>query len=568
MPSPSNTVPPTPSQSETPGGETTGIPGAAPAGGQGRRVFFVGAGPGHPDLLTLRAAECLRRADVVVHDVLVPETLLDRMAPNAERIPVPRVACGVDPGEAAGRLLCELAASGRTVVRLKGGDPAVFGRLAEELQPLREAGIACEIVPGVTAALAAAAAAGVPLTSRAAASSLTILTGHEADEKPESLDFPTLAGLPGTLAIYMGVEQVRKWSHALIAAGKPSATPVTVISRCSWPDQRVAVTTLGACAEEFDRRQWPSPAVVIVGEVAQAAPTGPLAARPLANRKVLITRPAGQAEEIESLVAALGGQCLHLPVIRIEPPASWEELDRAVASADTFDWIVFASANGVRSFMTRLRAAGRDGRHLGTARLAAIGSATARELESAGLVCDLTPELFASEGIVAALAATVRQGRFLIVRADRGREVMRRELEALGHHVTEVAAYRSVAVETIAPETLAAIDRAGIDWITVTSSFIAEASARLFRDRLSTWKIASISPVTSSAVAAAGFAVTVEARQATGESLVEAIVAWESRQADLAHPAQPAGTAGTPPDLRRCGDSADGASLRRESAAP
>jgi uroporphyrinogen III methyltransferase/synthase len=532
------------------------------------RVVFVGAGPGHPDLLTVRAVECLRRADVVVHDVLVPELLLDRMAPGAERIPVPRATSGVDPGEAAGRLLCELATRGRLVVRLKGGDPAVFGRLAEEVQPLRDAGIVHEIIPGVTAALAAAAAAGVPLTSRAAASSVTILTGHEADEKPESLDFPTLAGLPGTLAIYMGVEQVHKWSHALVAAGKRADTPVTVISRCSWPDQQVAVTTLGACATEFERCQWQSPAVVIIGEVALGAATGAAHPLPLANRKVLITRPAGQGTEVESIVAALGGQCLHVPVIRIEPPESWEGLDRAIAAADTFDWIVFASANGVRSFIGRLRAARRDGRHLGTARLAAIGSATARELESAGLVCDLTPERFASEGIVASLAETVRNGRFLIVRADRGREVMRRQLEALGHHVTEVAAYRSVAVEEIATETLAAIDRAGIDWITITSSFIAEAAARLFGERLRHWKIASISPVTSSAIVAAGFSPTVEAGQATSESLIEAIAAWESLQADLAHPAQTSEHAEPSPDPLRGGDSADGAPRRRESAAP
>jgi uroporphyrinogen III methyltransferase/synthase len=501
------------------------------------RVYFVGAGPGHPDLLTVRAVECLGRAEVVVHDGLVPPALLEAVGCRAERMLVPRSVEGSDPGEATGRLLAELAATGRTIVRLKGGDPAVFGRLAEELQPLRDAGIPFEIVPGVTAALAAAAAAGVPLTSRQAASSLTILTGHEADEKNEGLDFSALAGLPGTLAIYMGVEQVQRWSQELISAGKPVDTPVTVISRCSWPDQRIAVTTLGECGAAFERSGWPSPAIVIVGDVAEPRPPQAQTPRPLAGRRILVTRPRGQGEDLAAAIAALGGECIHSPVIRIEPPASWEPLDRAIAAADTFDWIVFASANGVRSFVERLRAMRRDGRHLGTARLAAIGPSTAAALESAGLVCDLEPERSQSEGIVESLGHTVRHGRFLLVRADRGRDVMRREFEALGHHVTEVAAYSSRAADTIDPATLSALDRAGIDWITVTSSFIAESAARLFGDRMRRWKIASLSPVTSATLESLGLAPTVEAASPTAGSLAAAIATWESSL----HSSQPAG---------------------------
>jgi len=302
----------------------------------------VGAGPGHPDLLTVRAVECLGRAEVVVHDGLVPLALLEAVGCRAERMLVPRTADGSDPGEATGRLLADLAAKGRTIVRLKGGDPAVFGRLAEELEPLRNAGIPFEIVPGVTAALAAAAAAGVPLTSRQAASSLTILTGHEADEKDEGLDFSTLAGLPGTLAIYMGVEQVQRWSQELISAGKPADTPVTVISRCSWPDQQIAVTTLGDCGAAFERSGWPAPAIVIVGDVAEPRSPQPASSHPLAGRRVLMTRPRGQGEDLAAAIAAHGGECIHAPVIRIDPPDSWEPLDRAIDAADTFDWIVFA----------------------------------------------------------------------------------------------------------------------------------------------------------------------------------------------------------------------------------
>jgi len=512
------------------------------------RVVFVGAGPGHPDLLTIRASECLRRAEVVVHDALVPWQLLETLAPSVERIPVPRGdSADPDPGETTGRLLADLAGAGRFVVRLKGGDPAVFARLAEEVQPLREAGIPMEIVPGVTAALAAAAAAGVPLTSRSSASSLTILTGHEAGEKEEGIDFRSLAGLSGTLAIYMGVEQADAWSRGLIAAGTPADTPVTVVSRCSWPDQQVAVTSLGDCAADFERHRWLPPAIVIVGNVARAAARTAGDRRPLAGRRILLPRPAGQGDDFISLVGSLGGGCIHLPLIRIEHPPSWEPLDAAIAAADTFDWIMFASANGVRSFAGRLKAAGRDARALGTSRLAAIGPATRAELERAGLACDLTPEQYRSEGLAAALCRSVIGGRFLLVRADRGRDVIRRELEAMGHHVSEVVAYSSRAVDALDAATLDRIDRDGIDWIVVTSSLIAEAAAALLGHRLRHWKIASISPVTSSTLARTGLAATVEAAEATGESLVEAIVQWE-----LAHPAdsprrmQPVSSADSP----------------------
>ncbi|NCA11178.1 uroporphyrinogen-III C-methyltransferase, partial [bacterium] len=233
------------------------------------RVLFVGAGPGDPALLTLRALECLRQADVVVHDVLVPAAVLDAAGTHAERVPVPRAPSdAADPGIAVGRLLVDLVRKHRVVVRLKGGDPGVFARLAEEQQPLLEAGVPWEIVPGVTAAMAAAAVAGVPLTSRAAASSVTLLTGHEADDKGSTLDFESLARLPGTLVVYMGVEQVATWSRALIKAGRRGDTPVTLVSRCSWPDQRTCFTTLADCGSELDRRGWTAPAIVIIGEVA------------------------------------------------------------------------------------------------------------------------------------------------------------------------------------------------------------------------------------------------------------------------------------------------------------
>jgi uroporphyrinogen III methyltransferase/synthase len=489
-------------------------------------VSFVGAGPGAADLLTLRAAEALRAAEVVVHDRLVPAALLDALCPTAERIAVVRDdAADGDPGETTGRLLVQLALAGRRVVRLKGGDPTVFARLAEELQPLRDAGVAVSMVPGVTAALAAAAAAAVPLTSRAAASSLTIVTGHEAEAKAAGLDFRSLATIPGTLVIYMGVEQAARWAQSLIEAGKPASTPVTVVSRCSWPTERIAAGTLADCAAGLDRAGWQSPAVVIVGAASRPATVGPLA-----GRRVLVTRPAGQGDELAALVRAAGGESVAVPVVGIADPPSWQPLDEAIGRADTYDWIVFASGNGVRSFAARLRAAGRDARALGTARLAAIGPATHRALDAVGLICDLTPADFRSEGLAAAFAALPPGGRFLLVRADKGRDLLRRELESHGHHVDEVVAYASRPLEAIDPATLAALD-AGVDWVTVTSSSIAESAVRLFGDRMRRWRIASISPITSAALERLGLRATVEAAEATAAGIVAAIGRWEATAA-------------------------------------
>jgi len=495
------------------------------------KVLFVGAGPGDPGLLTVRALECLRRADVVVYDTLVPADVLNMAAPSAERLAVPRDGRegDGDPGEATGRLLSQLAAAGRTVVRLKGGDPAIFGRLSEEMGPVWEAGIPVEIIPGVTAAAAAAAAAGIPLTSRAAASSLTILTGHEAADKREGIDFRQLAALPGTLAIYMGVEQVERWSSGLLSAGKPADTPVTIVSHCSWPDQRIAVSTLARCAADFERHNWPSPAVVIVGEVAQPIDGASILADrgPLAGRRILNTRPLGQGDDLDALVRAAGGSSLHVPAIRIGAPESWQPLDEAVRQADTFDWIVFASANGVRGFVDRLQEAGLDGRALGTARLAAIGPATREALEHAGFACDLTPTLFRSEGITAALVQSPRPSRFLLVRANRGRDVMRREFEAAGHAVREVTAYSSEPIDSLDAAIVAAIDQIPVDWITITSSLIAESSVQLFGPWIGRWRVASLSPITSATLRRHGIEPTVEASAAVTESLIAAMADWE-----------------------------------------
>lgn len=534
-----------------------GHPAPSPDGaGRVAPVSIVGAGPGDPGLLTLRGLERLRDADCVVHDALVPAALLDAAAPQAERIRAPRDSGDPDPGGATGRLLVELARRGRRVVRLKGGDPSVFARCAEETRVLEEAGIPFETVPGVTALLAAAAVAGVPLTRRDGASHLTLVTGHEAGEKGTALDYRQLARLPGTLAFYMGVANAPHWAAELVAAGRSADTAVTIVSRCSWPDERVGRTTLGALAAGTADFPGPPPALVIVGASCEGrrpgVATAPARSRrasaaPLSGRRVLLTRPEGQGEEIAGAVEALGGTCLRAPLVRVVPPTTWEPLDAAIRAADSFDWIVFSSANGVRGFDDRLRAAGRDARALGTARLAAIGPATKRALAAARLACDLEPGRSDSEGMLEALLPTLRRGRVLLVRAERGRDVLRVGLEGAGHTVIEAPAYAARPVERLAPELEAILADAPIDWVTVTSGVVAETAARLFAGRLEGWRIASISPVTSRVLEGLGFPPACEAARPDGKALVAAMAAWESARRGLG---EIHGGQGSPPGPR------------------
>lgn len=500
------------------------------------KVAFVGAGPGHPDLLTRRAITCLKAADVVVHDQLVPPSVLDLAAPTAIRMPVAQLLSGGrtgnDPGRQIGRWLAKEASQGQAVVRLKGGDPTVFARLREELEPVTGQQIPFEIVPGVTAATAAATAAGVPLTDRQTASSLTIVTGHEAAAKPQAIDYHRLAATSGTIVIYMGVEQSAHWSEGLLAAGRPADTPVTLVSRCSWPDQHIVETTLAACAATIRVADLPAPAIAIIGGRPAGVPA--VTQGPLAGRRLLISRPAGQAADLLAEISRRGGEPLHLPLIEIGPPPDAESLQAAVAAASSFDWIVFASVNGVRSFAACLRAAGQDARALGTARLAAIGPATRAALADCGLACDLVPDCFRSEGVVEAIAESVHRGRFLLIRADKGRDVLRQELEARGHQVEQVAAYSSRPLAELSPATEGCLQQFPCDWMLVTSSSIATTAVRLFGEQLRALKIASISPVTTATLEAAGFPPTVEAAEATTPAILEVIEAHERHDRTLA----------------------------------
>ena len=496
------------------------------------KVYLVGAGPGDPGLITLRGAECLAQADVVLYDYLVNPQILWHAKPGAELECLGRHGRDrVLPQDEINEQMIHLARQGRTVVRLKAGDPTVFARCADELTALREADIPFEIVPGITAAVATGSYAGIPLTHREVASAVALVTGQEGDEKSNSqLDFPALARFPGTLVFYMGVTTADRWTEALIEGGKPGETPVAIVRRCSWPDQQTILCTLAEVPRKLEQAKLRPPVVFVVGDVVDCADQFTwFTNRPLFGRTVLVTRPLDQAEELGYRLSGLGARCLLQPAIEIGPPDDWRPVDRAIEQIESFDWIVFSSANGVRFFLDRLLSLHRDLRVLGRAKLAAIGPRTAEELGRYHLRVDCQPAEYRAESLASELAGQGEQQRFLLVRASRGREVLAEELEAAGHEIQQVVCYLSRDVEHPNEDVAADLAAGRVDWITVTSSAIARSLVRLFGEDLRKSRLASISPVTSTTLRELGFEPSAEARQFTTEGVVEAIVAAESK---------------------------------------
>lgn len=497
-------------------------------------VYLVGAGPGDPGLITVRGVECLRLADLVLYDYLVNPQVLAHVPPTAATVCLGRHGRDriMPQAEINDRLVRE-ARAGKTVVRLKGGDPAVFARAAEEIEALAAAGIAFEVVPGITAALAAGSYAGIPITHRDLASAVALVTGHEQGDKAHAaLDYRALASFPGTLVFYMGVTRAPTWTQALIAGGKPASTPAAIVRRCSWPDQLVVRTTLGRVVQEIDERRIRPPVMVIVGDVAGLEPTVAwFTARPLFGKRVLVTRPRHQAEALANLLRSLGAEVLVQPVIEITEPADWRPVDEALAKVGQYDWLVFSSANGVRFLLDRLLQS-TDLRRLGGVRLAAIGPGTAEELACYRLKADHVPNQYRAEALAELLMAEAAGKRFLLARASRGREVLAEQLVEAGGLVDHVVVYRSIDVAAADPDVAAALARGKIDWITVTSSAIARNLVAIFGEGLHRSKLGSISPVTSGTLRELGLEPAVEAAEYTMAGLAAALAAAETAPAN------------------------------------
>jgi len=482
-------------------------------------VYLVGAGPGDPGLLTKQALELIASADVIIHDRLIPHGALDRARPDALLLYAGKEGAGPSiPQEETEALLVEHGAAGRTVVRLKGGDPFVFGRGGEEAEALRRAAIAFEVVPGVTAGVAAAAYAGIPVTHREAASAVAFVTGHEDPNKPASaLDWDALAAFPGTLVVYMGIRQLAAICGRLMAGGRAGAEPAAVIERGTLASQRVLSGTLATIASLAASAGMRAPAIAIFGQV--AALRERLAwfeRRPLAGLSVAVTRARAQASGLAARLRALGADAIEAPAIRIVP------LDGPAPSVETYDLVCLTSANGVRLLFERMIASGRDARALANARVAAIGPGTAVALREHGVIADVVPERFIAEGMVGALA-DVPIKRALVARAAEARDLLPRALRARGAEVDVVALYETVA-EPLSEQQLQAIGAA--DYVTFTSSstvrFFFDGAGERLREGV---RLVSIGPVTSAALRERGREPDVEAGAHDIDGLLAALVA-------------------------------------------
>jgi uroporphyrinogen III methyltransferase/synthase len=494
-------------------------------------VHLVGAGPGDPGLLTLRAVEVLGRADLVIYDKLVPRRLLEFAAAAAERICVTDLpGCHPDRYPHVHQAMIAAAQKGRRVVRLKGGDPFIFGRGGEEADALRQVGIGFEVVPGVTAALSAACA-GIPLTHRDHASAVALITGHENPAKPHSrLDWAALARFPGTLVVYMGISRLGRIVESLLAHGKPADTPAAAIHWGSTGDQQTVEAPLAQLPQAVLRAGLTAPALIVIGTVVGLrARLAWFERRPLFGRRVLVTRPRHQAAELLRDLERLGAVTYLLPAVDVRPPADWAPVDQAIDRLATYQWLVFTSANGVHAWIGRLRQRGRDLRALAGLQLAAIGPATAQALASYHLQADLVPGQYRSEELADELKQRAAGQRILLARADRGRELLRDELAQVAH-VDQVAVYSQVQAVDTGSEVFDCLRRGEIDFVTLTSSNIARAFARSLdatcRARIDAGevKLVSISPVTSEAIRAEGLPVAAEASEFTSAGVVQALL--------------------------------------------
>jgi uroporphyrinogen III methyltransferase/synthase len=477
--------------------------------------------------MTRRSLDLIAAADAIYYDRLIPPGALDGARADAELIYVgkqPGVP-SVPQGEIGERLI-EAARAGRSVVRLKGGDPFVFGRGGEEGEALREAGVEFEVVPGVTAGVAATAYAGIPVTHRDDASAVAFVTGHEDPEKTETaLDWDALAAFPGTLVFYMGVRRLGENAAALIAGGRDPEEPAAAVERGTWPGQRTVSGTLGTLAATVEREAVKAPALIVVGDVAarREALTW-LERRPLHGRTVVVTRARAQASDLAATLRDLGAIVVELPAIRIESRIDTDEVRSAAAVIADYGLVCLTSPNGVNLLFDALAAAGQDARALAGASVAAIGPGTARALAAHGIAADVIPERFVAEALVEALVEVDVEGRkVLVARAAEARDVLPDALKVRGAQVDVVALYETVRE---APDEKAVEAAQAADYVTFTSSSTVKNLTDALGDRFpAAARIVSIGPVTSESIREAGLEVAIEAERHDVDGLLAALLA-------------------------------------------
>ncbi len=491
------------------------------------RVVLIGAGPGDPGLLTIRGRDVLGRADVVIYDALVADCLLDLAPAHARRVYVgKRAGCHFMPQQEINELLYQEAKDGRFVVRLKGGDPFLFGRGGEEALYLSDRGIPFEIVPGVSAVTAVPAAAGIPVTERELSSCLIAVTGHEdPNKKGTRVDWDKIAGVSGTLVLFMGMHKLPQIVENLLKAGRSSETPVAVIRYGTLPRQQTVMGTLSDIGKRVEEAGLHSPALVVVGNVVTLRDRlNWFEGRPLFGKRVVITRPREQSETMRSVLMEQGACVLTLPMIRVEPPADSAPLREAISRLDGFDWVVFSSTNSVDGFFHALTEAGGDARRLASCRIAAVGPATVSRLRERGIMPDLMPKRFCSEALASELGETHTGGRILRPCSNLAPEDLREDLEQDGFVVERVEAYRVVSEQMPDPpwqEVPHAITFASPSAVT---NFVDQLSTKHLEEAREASLFASIGPATTRRMKELELPVHIEAVEHTGEGLIRAIV--------------------------------------------
>ncbi len=496
------------------------------------KVYLVGAGPGDPGLVTVKAMDCIRKADVVVYDYLASPILLDAATPEAECIYVGKK--GGDhtlSQDEINDLICKKALEGNIVTRLKGGDPFIFGRGGEEAEILMEKGIAFEIVPGVTSAIAAPAYAGIPLTHRDHNATVAFVTGHEDPTKEKSMiDWDALAKGIGTVVFLMGVKNLPKIVDQLVAHGRSTETPVALVRWGTRPIQTSVTGTLKTIVARVTEAGLKAPAIIVVGEVVRLRKKLKwFETRPLFGKRILVTRARKQASYLVEALSDLGADCVSFPTIDITPPNDWALVDEALQALDRYGWMVFTSVNGVDFFFDRLKYKRKDVRDLGHIRTAVIGPATAERLRENGFKSDIIPETYQAESVVHAFASEKMTGkRVLLPRAAEARPVIPHSLRAMGAVVDEVPVYQTLPIKDHNGSLKEKLKKRQIDMITFTSSstvknFVSLFPAKQIPSLLNGVALVSIGPITTQTATELNLQVDVTAEEFTIPGLIAAI---------------------------------------------
>lgn len=508
------------------------------------KVYLVGAGPGDPGLITLRGKYLLEHAEVVVYDYLANPKLLSYVPKTAKLIYAGKKGGGLHAftQEGINQLLVDHAKEGKMVVRLKGGDPFIFGRGAEEIEELVGEGIDFEVVPGVTSATAAATYAGIPITHREYTASVAFVTGHEDPTKKFSnISWEKLATGVGTIVIYMGIKTLPSITKKLIDFGRSPDTPVAVVRWASTPQQRSVVGTLETICDVVAKADIKPPALVIVGEVVKLRSTIDwFERRPLFGRRIVVTRTREQASDLVAKLEEYGAECLEYSTIHIEPVTDYRVLDQALAEIDSYDWLLFTSINAVTYFFKRLYSLDLDSRRLAATKIAVVGRATAEELLKYGVRADLIPEKFTGEGLAEALVKTeVKGSRILLPRALKASEILPEVLSDAGAEVTIAPTYQNIPPQGRKEELRDQLESGTVDLITFTSSstvtnfltMLDAANSDELQRLLDGVSIAAIGPITADTVREHDLRVDIQPQRFTIDDMVQAIVAFYRNKA-------------------------------------